>query len=141
MKHLSHQELEAIVMGHVADAHARRHLALCADCARRLEREARLEDALHEAHAAPWSRVDVHRPVRATWPTLAAAAATLLIVAAGVVWLATVKPMSREAPAPAEFAGDPPCLRDPLTLAPGASTEAPTDYGMWSVAPTESLLF
>jgi hypothetical protein len=145
LEHLSPAEIEAIVMGaEPADEPVRRHMSECPVCAERLEREARLEEALHEGALAN-SAVRSVRVGAEAWRVVLPAAATLVIVAAGA-WLATsrnrevalVVPMSA---APAMMHDEPrqdaPGLRDPMSFAPGYVVIAPSDYCRWVVAPAE----
>jgi hypothetical protein len=93
VEHLSQEQLEDLVMGVASpdDEDARRHLAACAECARRLAWEARLESDLHDAMATVPDAITVVRghPVRARlWRVALPVAAALAIVIAGVRLLA-----------------------------------------------------
>ena len=133
MNHLSQEQLDALVMGLVSrdDETLRRHLATCAECARRLAREAWLESELYEAAATVPEDVAVERERRApgrAWRVALPAAAALAVVACGT-WYLFLRERPGVALPPARVAGAPlaatPCLEDPLRLGPGACVLPP----------------
>ena len=128
MEHLSQDQFDALVMGIASgdDETVRRHLATCAQCARRLARESQLELELYEAAttlpedvAVVRARPALERAWRGTLPIAAA-----LAIAAWGTWFLIVQKRPRVAPLQVRAAGAPlahtPCLEDPRRLGPGA---------------------
>jgi hypothetical protein len=128
VKHLSQEQLEALVMGLASgrDDAIHRHLATCGECARRLAREAQFERDLYEAAALLPDEVEVARaplsPAR-PWRAALAVAAAMAVVAFGA-WLLLPRPPTGGVHAPVPVAGTPPaprpCIEDPTRLGPGA---------------------
>lgn len=135
MKHLSMEQLEALVMGLASggDGAIRRHLAICEECARRLAREAQLEWDLYDAAGILEEDVEVVRarftPARA-WRVALAVSAALAVVAFGA-WFLIPREKPGVALPPVRVAGTPPartpCLEDPARLGPGACALPPQD--------------
>jgi hypothetical protein len=142
VSHLTPDEIETLVMhGDAPSDASRRHLAACPACARRVEREARLELAIYDGAAGLGDE-------RATpaWRYAWAGAAILVLGIAG--WLIELR---REAPTPpsvihaawnprtaaaltpppldARFPPDTPCLRDPRAFMPGFDVRPPEPPG------------
>jgi len=118
VKHLSQEQLDALVMGLGADVDesVRQHLAVCAECAARLAREAELESALYDvagesSRGVPW-----------TWRfALPAAAAVLIVVLAAQFLLPRKAPTTN--PHLVQTAG----VADPCDLGPGGCVVPPED--------------
>lgn len=135
MEHLSQEQLDALVMGLVSrdDETVRPHLETCAECARRLAREARLESELYEAAVTAPEGLAVVRARRApgrAWRVALAAAAALAVVAYST-WFLVLRDRPGVALPPARVAGVPPagtpCVEDPLRLGPAACVLPPQD--------------
>ena len=135
MEHLSPEALEAFVMDAASpDAGAvRRHVAQCAWCAGRLEREARLELLLHAAgEAMPDAASAARRPVaRLRWSAPLQAAAVLIVVAAALWIRDAQRPAPPPLPAPRLEQA---CVPETTVTvrgnaAPGWEVESPRDYG------------
>jgi hypothetical protein len=134
LEHLSREAIEALVMGvPVAESgEVRRHLAGCTFCAGRLAREAQLEMLLHSAATASASDVAATRELtgRRTRQVILRAAAALLVLAGGALWLQRVQ----RAPAPRAQtmqAGQRSKLAPERDFtAPGMDVESPRDYGL-----------
>ncbi len=147
MNHLTQDEIEALVMhGDAAADVTRRHLAACPACARRVEREARLELAIYDGAAGLG-------PERAAprWRYAWAGVAILVLGIAG--WLIELRreppppsvahapwnPRSGTAPPPppldARWSPDTPCLRDPRTFMPGFDVRPPEAPGSPATTP------
>lgn len=135
MEHLSPEALEAFVMDAASpDAEVvRRHVARCAWCAGRLEREARLEILLHAAGEATGDVASAarHPVARLRWSAPLQAAAVLIVVAA-TFWIRdTRRPAPPPLPAPwLEEACVPETtviIRE--TATPGWDVESPRDHG------------
>jgi hypothetical protein len=139
VEHLSQDQLDAMVMGLAArdEESVRRHLAVCAECARRLTRAAQLESDLCDAAATATGDVAVARvrpaPARA-WRVALPVAAALAVVAFGA-WFqnrregsGTVPPARWVAGAPV---GDTLRLADSMSLGAGAYALPPQDVCRW----------
>lgn len=142
MNHLTPDEIEALVIHGDAPVDAsRRHLAACPACARRIEREARLELGIYDG-AAGLGAERVSPGWRYAW----AGAAMLFLGIAGLLIVlrretptplsvihASRNPRTAAALAPppldARLPPDTPCLRDPRTFMPGFDVLPPEPPG------------
>lgn len=126
MKHLSQEQLEALVIGVASedDVDIQKHLAVCGECSRRLAREAQLESELYEAvELAPTPAVGPVRRAQARgWRVALAVAAAVAVVAFGA-WVLIPGGKPDKAPPTARLAGAPariPCIEDTSRMGPGA---------------------
>lgn len=135
MTHLTPEQLEALLLDESIppDDPRLRHLAVCPECARRLAREARVEEAIHDAVASN-DRPDLRVPSVARraspWRHALAAAAALavLVAAARLLTPPATRESGSQASAPAiPLSPDTPCLVDPLAVGPGRHVVAPTE--------------
>ena len=135
MKHLSQAQLDALVMGLASrgDEAVQRHLATCAECARRLAREARLESELYDVAATVSEDAAVvrARPALArAWRVAVPVAAALAIVAFGAWFHARQGKPGTASPgrsASGALLAAKPCIEDPSRLGPGACVLPPQD--------------
>ena len=142
MSHLRSEDIEAFLRGEEpADLAAfRRHAAACAECARRLADEARIDDVL--AGAAVTARTPARRLAATRWlPWAAAAAIVAVVVVVAAVRLRPngPSPTVTVAPVPIDAPGADPSTTDPRAEQPAARTLAPNAMGAWTTIEPERL--
>ena len=123
MNHLSAENIEALATGTLpaGSDEVRRHVAECASCADRLEREAQLEVLLHAAAEGSSARL------RKTWRSGLQVAAGLLILVGGSLWILNAR---RTVPSRLE---QPPVVERRVASMPlGRNVESPRDLGRWA---------
>lgn len=135
MKHLSQEQLDALVMGIASrdDEAVRRHLSTCEACARQLMHASQLESDLYDAAAAVEGDLVMARPRPAPariWRVALPVAAALAVVAFGT-WSLISRERPGVAPLPAPTVGLPsaetPGLRAPRNVGPGVHELPPQD--------------
>ena len=136
MSHLRSEDIEAFLRGEEpTDAAAfRRHASACAECARRLADEARIDDVL--AGAAVNARTPARR---LSWA--AAAAILFVFIVLVAIRMGPNRPETPAATVPVAIdrPGADPATTDPRAEQPAARTLAPNSMGAWTTIEPERL--